>query len=291
MTTGSPIDIAVVGIDDSDHSHAAFEWACRSVGPDGTVHALHATSPTVGEADGDLGRRLDDWVATIDEAPTIVASAERAAEPSDLLLRSADRADADIIVVGVHDQRRLTPRRLGGTVRGLIRQTSRPLAIVGADTSPAAGGSTDLRSVVAGVGEGAATRAALRWAATYATARGLELELVRALPNLPVFDADGLLEVMAYYIDRDMAREWAIEDIDALVDEIRRSDGLDVSAAMSAPRGSTGPMLVSASRGATVLVLGLHDSEAPEHEVPLWLFRAVTHAPCPVVLVPVPSSG
>jgi nucleotide-binding universal stress UspA family protein len=289
MATRWPTETVVVGIDDSDHSRAALEWACRTVGPGGTVQAVHAASRT-GD-DDHLARQVDEWISAIDDAPQIVTSSERTGDPSDLLLRTSERAGADLIVVGVHDQRRLTPRRLGGTVRELLRHTNRPLAIVGADTTPQGGNASEPTSVVAGVGEGSATRATMRWAATYAAARGLGLELVRALPNRPVFGADGLLEVMAYYIDPDLARGWAIEDIETLADEIRRSDGVDVPVTMSAPRGSTGPKLVDASRGAALLVLGLHDTDAPEHEVPLWLHHAVTHAPCPVVLVPVAASA
>jgi nucleotide-binding universal stress UspA family protein len=169
----------------------------------------------------------------------------------------------------------------------LLEHTSCPIAIVG-DGAVAAPSNT----VVAGVGHGPATRAALRWAAEYAETHGTALRLIRAVPNRPVFRIDGLLDVMAWYIDRDMATGWALEDLESAADSIERStdDGLPIS--WSAPPGSPARVLTEESSSASLLVVGLHqDADAPvddaDHDVPHWLHHAITHAPCPVVVVPV----
>lgn len=244
----SPVRIAVVGVDGSAGSSAALDWARRAVGPDGAVHEVHA----------------DD-------------------DPAGTLLRAAADQDADIVVIGVHSQSHLAqshlaPKRLGHVGKELITRTDRPVAVVGA--GPSSGSST----VVAGVGHGDATRAALEWSAHYADTHGTAIELIRAIPNRPVFRTDGLLDVMAFYIDRDMAREWAMDDIRRLADEIQVATDEQLSITWSARRGGTGPTLVDASEGASLLVLGLHDSDRPD--VAGWLHHALTHAPCPVVVVP-----
>lgn len=290
MAEGSPISTAVVGIDDSEHSKAAFEWACQTVSSNGTVHALRGER---GHSSDQRVQHLRNGIESLDTMATVTISEidlGDAGSVGEMLLRRADQSDADIVVVGVHEQRRHTPRRLGATVSELLRHTTRPLAIVGdrpARDSPT--GETPA-TVVVGVGAGDASRASLRWAAAYAADNGFGLELVRALPNHPVFSADGIFDLMAYFIDRDMARDWAMDDIESLADEIVRANDLDIAVNWSAPRGSTGPLLVEASRGAALLVLGLQedpDATAPaDNEVPAWLHHAVVHAPCPVVVVP-----
>lgn len=238
-----PVRSAVVGVDGSPSSRAAIEWARHAAGPDGAVHEVHAD-----------------------------------AHPADALLRAAVEFDADIIVIGVHSQLPVVPKTLGRIGKELLRGTDRPVAIVGADHV-----TTDRPStVVAGVGHGEATRSALAWSARWAETHGTAIELIRAIPSRPVFRTNGLLDVLAFYIDRDMAHEWAMDDIRRVADEIQASTDDDLSISWSAPRGGTGPTLVQASADASLLVLGLQDRA----DLTGWLHHALTRAPCPVVVVP-----
>lgn len=250
MAPRVPVRSAVVGVDGSANSQAALAWARDVVGPDGSIREVHA-----------------------DE------------DPAQRLLRAAADMDADIVVIGVHTQSPLPPKRLGSVGKQLLSHTDRPVAVVGADHDRTDAPST----VVAGVGYGGATRAALAWSASWAETHGTALELIRAIPNRPVFRTDGLLDVLAFYIDRDMARDWAMDDIQAVADEIQASTDEELSISWSAPRGGTGPTLVDASDGASLLVVGLHEADRPD--IAGWLHHALTHAPCPVVVVPVPTAG
>ena len=270
----------MVGMDGSDASRAALEWVCRSATPSDVVHAVHVHAAT-----NDPAGDLEAWVESAVTDGTIVRTVANGGERADALLRVVDDVDAQLLAVG-HSSGRLT-NRVGRTTMRLLEHTSCPIAIVG-DGAVAAPSNT----VVAGVGHGPATRAALRWAAEYAETHGTALRLIRAVPNRPVFRIDGLLDVMAWYIDRDMATGWALEDLESAADSIERStdDGLPIS--WSAPPGSPARVLTEESSSASLLVVGLHqDADAPvgdvDHDVPHWLHHAITHAPCPVVVVPV----
>ena len=196
---------------------------------------------------------------------------------------AADDCDADLVVVGMHEQRRRILRGLGPVVGSLLERSTRPVAIVGeAHTDVGADG-----AVVVGVGHGPATQAALRWAADFATTRTAPLELVRAVPQRPVFRADGLLDLMAFYIDPTMATGWAADELAAFADEVDAATGAEVPVGWSVPAGSPGAVLVDATERAQLLVVGLHDRPGrDDHDVPAWCRHVLLHAPCPGVFVP-----
>ena len=252
---GSMVRSAVVGVDGSTASLAARAWA-------ETIAEVHAVSVD----DGDVAAALQ---------------------------RAAVGADADLIAVGMHEQRRAILRSLGHVVSTLLRNADRPIVVVGAEHTTTERGGT----IVVGVGQGPATETALRWATTFATERDATLHLIRAVPQRPVFRMDGLLDVLAYYVDPSMAAAWAREDMEAIAAEIDRMSGSEpdetglgkggLVASWSAAPGSTGPVLVDAATRADLLVVGLHDRPgADEHHVAPWCRHVLLHAPCPVVFVP-----
>ncbi len=241
---------AVVGVDGSAASRAAHAWASSIA----ETHEVHVD-------DGEI-------------APVLHGEA-------------AD-AGADLIVVGMHEQRRRVLRSLGPVVSTLLRSADRPIVVVGAEHTPAQRGGT----IVVGIGHGPATEAALRWAAGFATEHDAALDLIRAVPQRPVFRTDGLLDVLAYYVDPSLANQWAREDVERFAAEIDRmgEDGNgtgSVATSWSTAPGSTGPVLVDAATHADLLVVGLHDRPgADDHTVAPWCRHVLLHAPCPVVFVP-----
>lgn len=243
----SLVRTAVVGVDGSPASAAARAWTA-TIADD--LHEVHVT---------------DDDVA---------GGIERAAD---------DRA-ADLVAVGMHDQRRRVLRGLGPVVRTLLESTTRPVVVVGEGHTAAA---TATATVVVGVGHGPATQAALRWAALLARERTARLELVRAVPHRPVFRPDGLLDLMAFYLDPSMAAEWAADDLETFAREVDRVTGEKVPVGWTVPSGRTGAVLVEASERAQLLVVGLHDRPGRDDRyVPPWCRHVLVHAPCPVVFVP-----
>lgn len=240
----SLVRTAVVGVDGSPASTAARAWAA-TIADD--LHEIHVTDADV--AGG--------------------------------IARVADGHGADLVVVGMHDQRRRVLRGLGPVVRTLLQTTTRPVVVVGEGHAPPPA------TIVVGVGHGPATRAALRWAAQLAREHTARLELVRAVPHRPVFRPDGLLDLMAFYLDPSMAVDWAAEDLETFADEVDRITGAEAPVGWSVPSGSTGAVLVEASERADLLVVGLHDRPGrDDHDVPAWCRHVLVHAPCPVVFVP-----
>ncbi len=101
---------------------------------------------------------------------------------------------------------------------------------------------------------------------------------------------------MAYYIDPELRRAWALEDIEAIAGEVQQATDDELAITWATPRHSKGVALVEASADAGVLVVGLHgplddddgqrDHGDDDHDVAPWLRHALIHAPCPVVVVP-----
>jgi nucleotide-binding universal stress UspA family protein len=242
----SLVRTAVVGVDGAPASTAAQTWA-EGIADD--LHEVHVTD--------------DDVAAGI--------------------VRAADDVGADLLVVGMHDQRRRVLRGLGPVVGTLLATTTRPVVVVGEGHATGQGTAT----IVVGVGHGPATQAALRWAALFARERAARLELVRAVPHRPVFRPDGLLDLLAFYLDPSMAVEWAAEDLETFAREVDGMTGEAAPVGWVVPSGSTGAVLVEASERADLLVVGLHDRPGrDDHDVPPWCRHVLVHAPCPVVFVP-----
>jgi nucleotide-binding universal stress UspA family protein len=284
MSSESLVRSTVVGMDGSAASRAALEWVCRSAATDDVVHAVHVHAGGAAAATAAVQRDLDAWVEASATGETVVRKVATVGECADELLRVVDDVDAQLLAVGRHSG--LLPHRPGRTTLQLLEHTRCAIAIVG-DEAHAAPSNT----VVAGVGHGPATRSALRWAAEYAEAHGTALKLIRAMPNRPVFRSDGLLDVIAWYVDRDMATGWALDDLESAANSVERSTDADLSVSWSASPGSPARVLTEEGASASLLVVGLHqDADAPvghaDHDVPHWLHHAITHAPCPVVVVP-----
>lgn len=242
----SLVRTAVVGVDGSPASIAARAWAA-TIADD--LHEVHVT-------DGDVAGGI---------------------------VQAADDRGADLVAVGMHDQRRRVLRGLGPVVRTLLETTTRPVVVVGEGQEV----TTATTTIVVGVGHGPATEAALRWATLLARERTARLELVRAVPHRPVFRPDGLLDLMAFYLDPAMATEWAADDLETFAREVDLVTGEDVPVGWTVPSGRTGAVLVEASERAQLLVVGLHDRPGRnDRDVKPWCRHVLVHAPCPVVFVP-----
>lgn len=287
----------VVGVDGSVESLAALDWAAHLVGGDGAVLAVSAVTPAlelaVAAVQADSGALLErtrarlesDWTAAVRPHAGEVTCRVVEAEPAVALLDVAAETAADLVVVGVHAKPALAPRTVGRVTTRLIHLADRPVAIVDGTTPPIRSGST----VVAGVGRGIATDAAVRWAAAYADRHETSLGLVKAVPNRPVFGVDGLLDVAAYYIDPELLVEWALDDLVELADTLQEATSSDLAITASVGRGSAGARLVEAGGDASLLVVGRHAGRQDgTARIQPALHHVITHAPCPVVVVPPP---
>ncbi|HEY5664623.1 MAG TPA: universal stress protein [Ilumatobacter sp.] len=283
----------VVGVDGAPASRHALDWAVAAVGPDGALHLVAASEPASGFVAGEPPERVGaalrravtalaaeavgDRVATV----TVTASAACAA---DALGAAAQDHAADAIVVGAHVAPRAAPRRIGATIRHLLDTLATPLVVVPSGPVGAldAGG-----PVIVGVGHGDATHAAVRWAARLAAERELAIGLVRATGEQPVFDVDGLLNLLAYYIDPAQRAVWTREDLAMFAAEAQAVTDPEIAIGTTAVPGRPAHRLVDASATATLLVIGRHRSMLTgDAQTTRSLRHALTHARCPVVVIP-----
>jgi nucleotide-binding universal stress UspA family protein len=308
-------NVIVVGVDGSEDARAALVWAAHLVPTgDGELHVVHVVAPSVPLHEAQT-RRID-AVDAVDAAPSGIATgvADRvngwieAAGLSGptirvhLVVGGRARALADIaeeigghiIVVGAHGHSRRRPKMVGGVIHTLLHDSDLPVAVVRAGETPQLAPGN---AVVVGVGSGSATSAALAWAVSFAAARGLRLTLVHGATYQPrpVFNVEHAmkkaLEKAAYLIDPEQLREWADDDLRKLADDIRtQSDTGPVEIRTEALLGRPGPALVAASADAAMLVVGKHfDSVVTGYFTTLTLHHVLTHATCPVVVVPRPE--
>ena len=283
----------VVGVDGSAESSASLEWAANAVGSGGVVHAvsvvprgLELAAAAVQYDSAKLvaqrTRDLESWVSDLRGRGVQVVCTVVEDDVVDALLRVASEIDADLLAVGVHAKPALGPRSVGRVTTKLVHRTDRALVVVDSGSSSTSDGET---AVVVGVGDGAATQAAVRWAADHAEHSGTALSLVRAVRNRPVFGTDGLLDVAAFYIDPQLLVEWATDDLVKLAEEIQLSTESDLEISHSVQFGEPGRRLVEEGEDGTLLVVGRHGNR-----VQPMLHHVLTHAPCPVVVVPPPGN-
>lgn len=145
---------------------------------------------------------------------------------------------------------------------------------------------TGVGRIVVGVDGSAGSLAALRWAAAEARVRKANLEVVVAwqYPALSTIPAFGVLPP---------ADEMATDAKQGLAD-LLRDEGLlddpDLEITEAVIQGSAGSALIGAATGADLLVVG---SRGHGGFTGLLLGsvsqQCVTHAPCPVVVIPHPD--
>jgi nucleotide-binding universal stress UspA family protein len=181
---------------------------------------------------------------------------------------------------------------VGGVTHRLLHQSEIPVVVVPFGATPATpvGGTT----LVVGVGHGPATGAALEWAAAFARERDLGIELVHAVNHQPLFlpsrTMEQALEKAAERLDPALLTEWAETDLAAVVAHLKERPGMDTLAITTRVEfGATGPSLVTASRSASMLVIGKRsDGPFTGYFTSAALHHVLTHGRVPVVVVPQP---
>ena len=280
----------VIGVDGSSSSLRALRWAVDTVGIDGEVHALVASKPrpelAVERPDPDsiddlfmLERELDRFSRTsLDACVGTISATAVGGHAADALRRAALDHGSDAIVVGTHMSALGMPKRLGSTLKNLIADLPCPLVVV---PDPLGPGVPD-GPIIVGVGHGPSTRTAVCWAAARAGERDRPLAIVRATGEGPVFQIDGWLSFVAYYIDPAMRDQWTREDLDEVARLAQTATSADIEIATSALRGLPATKLVDESERASLLVIGQHRTFGRgSHHVAQPLHHALTHAAVP----------
>lgn len=285
MDDGGERRVMVVGVDGSAESTNALRWAGHELAPGDVLHVVHAIAPAEELAADRAVELAEAWIpsAVDDDGPATIP-AVREGTVADVLLDVAHERGADAIVVGHHPQSRLGPQLVGHVTVTLLHASDVPVVIVPVDWTPAR---TDGRPVVVGVGVSHGTRAALRWAIARADIARRGLVLAHAHGPRSLFRPDGWLDVLAYHLDPRVLPEWIERDLEELGEQLVAETGADVEVSVSVEPGRTGPRLVEAGEEASLLVIGR--GEPPfvrNHAIAPYLRHAISHAPCPIVVVP-----
>lgn len=286
----------VVGLDGTDAAARALDWAAAAVGPNGALHCVTAASPMIefgvdvitGDPVGYLAfleRHLaGDWTRHIIDRVGECTVELREQNAGQALTEVAVEIDADAIVIGSHHHRALSTAAIGRTTRALLRHLSTALIVVPeeAGESLADGG-----PVVVGVGHGEATEAAIWWATQLADDRDLPIGLIRATGDSPIFQSNGLVDVLGYYLSPADRQDWTTRDVARLARAVQENSDRQLSIDVDVRAGLPALQLVEASETAGLLVVGQHWSAISRgHHISQPLRYLLGHASGVVAVVP-----
>lgn len=296
----------IVGVDGTDASLNALAWAAETVGSSGRIHAVvslnpwteyivdAATGDPVGYSDIIESALIDQWTREIGFAVGELKTSVSWASVGPALEHAASADHADAIVVGVHHGIGGLVKRIGHSTKRLLQSTRHPVIVVPPSTSVALEGG----NVVVGVGHGDATRSAVRWAAHLARSRDIRIELLHAMGDAPVFQAEGFLDLARYEVGYTDRRTWEVGHIEHFAELMQTLSGPELDLAISTPPGLAALRLDDASERSALLVIGRHRSKFDGgHHLAQPLRHALTHARCPVAVIPdhladdIPSDG
>ncbi|WP_162142090.1 universal stress protein [Ilumatobacter coccineus] len=289
----------IVGVDGTAASLGALAWAAETVGERGRIHAVVAVNPwteyVVDVVTGDPVTYRDvietalaeQWTRDAASAVGELATTVSIAPMSTALDRAARDDAADAIVIGTHHGIAAlgsVVKRIGHSTNQLLRRTVHPVVVV--PSAPASIRPLEHGNVVVGIGHGDATRSAVRWAAHLARDRDITIELLHSTGDAPVFQADGVLDLVRYEAGRGDQASWEVGHVEHFAELMQTLSGDELDIVVSTPPGLAALRLDEASERSSLLVIGRHRSrlDGGRHTAQP-LRHALTHASCPVAVI------
>jgi len=301
----APFQRVVIGLDGSALSVSAAAWAAARVPDGGAVHLVHGIRPAAElaaaafQSDGEPLRRAAEadlegpWAAPARAEGRTVVTHLVEDDPAHAVLRVAAAVDATAIVVGMHGAGGGHLPLLGAVARKILHRSNLPMVVAHptGDRPAGAGSGTAVSAgpplVVAGVGYGEASDLAVLWAAEYAAARGLPLELVHAVALQPVFPVDSPSDTLGSYLGPGVEAAWAREDLDLVREQVLdRHPGLEVTVRVSS--GSVVDALAPPSGPPVELVVAgkRHGARLARMTISPRLRQLIVGAAAPVAVIP-----
>lgn len=284
----------IVGVDGTAASLNALEWAAQAVGSAGRLHVVVAVNPwteyLVDVVTGDpVGYRdvlesalVERWTRETGFAVRELDSSVSSAAMAPALDRAARSDHADAIVIGSHKPTGHLVKRIGHSTNHLLRLTRHPVVVVPSSTCPRLDGG----NVVVGVGHGDATRSAVRWAAHLARDHDVRIELLHSLGDAPIFQADGVLDLVRYEVGATDESSWEAGRVEHFAELMQTLTCRELDIAISTPPGLAALRLDEASERSALLVVGRHRSRLDGgHHTAQPLRHALTHASCPIAVI------
>ncbi|KAA6223535.1 universal stress protein [Streptomyces albofaciens JCM 4342] len=283
-----------VGLDGTDHSLAAADWAAAEATRRGAglrlVHAwVWRPLEALAAADEEVQRRwateiLQDAAARVAKNfPDLPATTEILADEPVAALVAASAA-ADLLVLGSRGHSTLVGYLLGSVGLQVLRQAPGPVVLVRSPRPDEAARPRD--EVVVGVQDVRESDPVLEFAFSAAAAQGVGLRAVRAWSVPPVVvwggetmraaDDAGGLEPLERKRLADAVRPW-------------RERFPQVEVVEHVEMGGAGQVLLAAGARARLLVVGRRGPGRHElRKIGAVAHAALHHAPCPVAVVPHP---
>jgi nucleotide-binding universal stress UspA family protein len=273
----------VVGVDGSEHSMAALEWAATQAELSGTVlEIVAAFGPgyqflSREDADQCMQGDVDDALMRAKTfAPTVKTTSILFEGPPELVLMK-EGVGAELLVVGSRGLGGFKGLLLGSVSRKCLHRARCPVVVV--THVPGTSGQEDTsRRIVVGVDGSPSSIAALEWAGKQAELTGSSLEVLLMWEWLTGYGWSP--------VPSDFEPEHTSETtLNELLEPIRETHpGVPLQAAVI--EGHPAPLLTKASQGADLLVVG---SRGHGEFVGMLLGsvseHCAIHAHCPVVVV------
>ncbi|TXJ06493.1 MAG: universal stress protein [Aeromicrobium sp.] len=137
--------------------------------------------------------------------------------------------------------------------------------------------------IVVGIDDSPASIAAMKWAAAEAELRGLDLELVNVWQLDPSLAAAGVVLPWA-----DFEEDALNQATDLVAEHVGLTDANGKERTITIVQGTPGPVMVDASKNATMLVVGTQVNTGLRRVIHGSVSHyCLTHAECVVVAVPV----
>ncbi|MFG3200975.1 universal stress protein [Streptomyces sp. NPDC048192] len=279
------------GVDGSEESLAALDWACREAVRRGSalrvVHAWrYAESLATADRDtqhGWVSQGVADAVRGVSERHPELRVGVDVVEGDPVDVLSGAGTEAEMLVLGSRGHGAVLGFLLGSVGRQVITEASRPVVLVRAGDRPAAEAAG--RDVVVGQhGDPEDSAAALRFAFETAAARGAAVRAVRAWTLPPVFAySPGSLKLL------DDAGGLEPYERQALAEALRpwRERFPGVPVAEQVEMGSAGQVLLAAAERAQLVVVGRRAHRgAVGARIGSVAHGVLHHAGCPVAVVP-----
>lgn len=284
------IDQLVIGVDGSPGSLAAVQWGAELAGQCGAhVTAVYAQSPWLAmvfsippldsdalrhEAEAELEGR---WTEPLRQAGVKYDIRLGEDSPAQLLLDSARKLNADLLVVGRHGNAPWAPHVLGSVPRKLLQASGCPLVIVPPEATRQDAGR---QGIVVGVDGSAVSIAALDWAVAFGAERHMELRAVTAVHVPELAQAPWLAKY-----ELSTARKQALQELHTIVEERAGKPPIEIRSVVKL--GHPNQVLTEEAARADLVVVGSRGRGATAAFLGGSVSQYVaTRAPCPVVIHP-----
>jgi nucleotide-binding universal stress UspA family protein len=293
------LDSIVCSVDFSEQSGQALRWAAAlASGHDARLTVVTAVEPLLANAAKvrlgvDLVRTetepaLREFVEGVlpragGEGPALVA---RAGEPDDVILDTAARADADLIVMGTQGLGGIRKLLLGSTAERVLRRTRvAVLAVPHGAAGPLARGSEGARlgleRILSATDFSPTSVAALEWAAALADAARVPLLVAHVVAPVAVAP-----QWRPYVEQADEERVAAARaELDKLLARLPAGPARETAVALGRPADEIASM--AERRQAGLVVMGLTGGRDAESTRPGSIaYRVLTLSRVPVLVVP-----